>query len=286
VSDILAEEEVIMSIRLALLFSGMVFAASSGAARAALQPVDPDQAQVAAVNRFSQKAATFLVCSADNDLPGPNEPIDFDTPSLSTLGPERYYNLDVKSTTPAPVYILYREGEDKPIQDQLDIIDTLPGQKGYNDFRQIWKVWVPKDYVANTIMDAAMLQQAGYKLEKTNKLLNRPIVPDKSRARLRFNGGNSELKRAWYRGQVAKFFLFDEPPLSASGDKIPVSPIYDGFNVNPGAPNGGVESGFRTEPNSSQTHNVTATAPATRVIHRCGCGSLAFGTRSRHRTQG
>ena len=32
-------------------------------------------------------------------------------------------------------------------------------------------------------------------------------------------------------------------------------------NVNPGESNGGVVSGFRTEPNSGQTHNVTATAP-------------------------
>jgi hypothetical protein len=68
------------------------------------------------------------------------------------------------------------------VQSQLDIIDTLPGEKGYNDFRQVWKVWVPKDYVANTITDAAMLQQAGYKMEKTDRLLNMPVVPDKSRA--------------------------------------------------------------------------------------------------------
>ena len=38
------------------------------------------------------------------------------------------------------------------MKDQLDIIDTLPGETGYNDFRQVWKVTVPKDYVANTII--------------------------------------------------------------------------------------------------------------------------------------
>ncbi|MEJ0096103.1 MAG: hypothetical protein WDN46_22635 [Methylocella sp.] len=38
-----------------------------------------------------------------------------------------------------------------------------------------------------------------------------------------------------------------------------VSPIYDGFTVNPGDPNGGTE--FQTEPNSRQTHNVVATMP-------------------------
>ena len=217
------------------------------------------------MDRFSDAAGTLLKRSADNHLPGPNEPINFDTPPFNVWGlspagePALYYHLDVKSTTPVPVYILYREGEDMPVQEQLDIIDTLPGEQGYNDFRQVWKVWVPKDYVANTITDASMLQQAGYKIEKTDKLLNMAVVPDKSRARVRFNGGHPELQRAWYRGEVAKFFLFDEAPLSVSGDSVPVSPIYDGFTINPGQPGG--EKEFCTDPNSTQTHNVVATMP-------------------------
>src|SRR6478609_3774429 len=254
-----------MNIRIALLFTAILIATSSGVARAALQPVDPAHAPVAAVDRFSDKAGTLLVRSNDKRLPGPNEPIDFDTPPFNVWGfspagePALYYHLDVQSTTPAPIYILYRDGEDKPVADQLDIIDTLPGEQGYNDFRQVWKVWVPKDYVANTITDASMLQQAGYKMEKTDKLLNMAVVPDRSRARVRFNGGNPELQRAWYHDQVAKFFLFDEAPLSVSGDKVPVSPIYDGFTINPGQPGGEVE--FWTDPNSKQTHNVVGTAP-------------------------
>jgi len=254
-----------MDIRLVVLSTAVWFAVSSGSGSAELQPKDPDQAPIATVDRFSDAAATLLKRSADNHLPDPNEPIDFDTPPFNVWGlspagePALYYHLDVKSTTPVPVYILYREGEDMPVQEQLDIIDTLPGEQGYNDFRQVWKVWVPKDYVANTITDASMLQQAGYKIEKTDKLLNMAVVPDKSRARVRFNGGHPELQRAWYRGQVAKFFLFDEAPLSVSGDKVPVSPIYDGFTINPGQPGG--EKEFCTDPNSTQTHNVVATMP-------------------------
>jgi len=254
-----------MDIRVVVLITAVWFAVSSGSGSAELQPKDPDQAPIATVDRFSDAAGTLLKRSADNHLPGPNEPIDFDTPPFNVWGlspagePALYYHLDVKSTTPVPVYILYREGEDMPVQEQLDIIDTLPGEQGYNDFRQVWKVWVPKDYVANTITDASMLQQAGYKIEKTDKLLNMAVVPDKSRARVRFNGGHPELQRAWYRGQVAKFFLFDEAPLSVSGDKVPVSPIYDGFTINPGQPGG--EKEFCTDPNSTQTHNVVATMP-------------------------
>jgi hypothetical protein len=254
-----------MKIRIAFLITGALLAGASGSARAASQPLDPDHAPIAAVDRFSDASGTLLKRSADMRLPGPNEPIDFDRPPLNTLGlspagePVLYYHLDVQSTTPAPVYVLYREGEDQPVKGQLDIIDTLPGEKGYNDFRQVWKVWVPKDYLANTIRDAAALEKLGYKMDKTDKLLNMAVVPDGSHVRFGFNGSNSELQSAWYRGQVAKFFLFDEAPLSVSGDKVPVSPIYDGFTINPGQPGGEME--FCTDPNSKQTHNVVGTVP-------------------------
>jgi alcohol dehydrogenase (cytochrome c) len=246
----------------------IIFTAGSGAATTALKPVDPDKAPIAAVDRLSDKAAHLQVRTAENRLPGANEPIDFDTGPFITQGlspstgkPVRYYNFDVQSTAPAPVYVLYREGNDKPVDGQLDIIDTLPGDKGYNDFRQVWKTTVPKEYVANTITDAATLFDAGYKIEKTNSVKNMPVVPDKSRARARLKGGSAELQRAWYRGQVAKYFSFDEAPLSAAGGRVPLSPIYVSFTVNPGAPNGGPASGFKTEANSPQTHNVPATLP-------------------------
>jgi alcohol dehydrogenase (cytochrome c) len=246
----------------------VIFAAESGAAEAAVQPLDPDKAPVAEVDRFSDKAAHLQLRTAENHLPGPNEPVDFDTGPFITQGlspttgkPVRYYNFDVQGTTPAPVYVLYREGEDKPVPSQLDIIDTLPGEKGYNDFRQVWKAWVPKDYVANAITDSAALLRAGYKTEQTNTLRNMPVVPDKSHAKARLKGESADLQRAWYRGQVAKYFSFDEAPLSVAGSNVPVSPIYVTFNVNPDQPNGGPGSGFRTEPNSPQTHNVPATLP-------------------------
>ena len=87
-----------------------------------------------------------------------------------------------------------------------NVIGTLPGEKGYNDLRQVWKVTVPKDYVANTLVDAGGLQQAGYKTEQTQTLRNMPIVPDKSKAKMRLKGENPELQRAWYQGEVANFF--------------------------------------------------------------------------------
>jgi hypothetical protein len=233
-----------------------------------MKPLDPDKAPLAAVDRFSEKAAHLQLRAPGNHLPDPNEPVDFDTGPFITQGlspitgkPVRYYNFDVQSTAPAPIYLLYREGEDKPVAGQLDIIDTLPGEKDYNDFRQIWKVLVPKDYAANTITDAAALLSAGYKMQQTDALRNMPVVPDKSRASMRLSSESAELHRAWYRGQVAKFFSFDEAHLLVAGGNVPLSPIYVTFNVNPGEPNGGPGSGFRAEPNSQQTHNVPFTLP-------------------------
>jgi hypothetical protein len=254
-----------MKIQIALLIATAALLTGSVMAQPA-KPLDPDQASIAAVDRFSERAAHLQLRTPDNRIPGPDEPVDFDTGPFITQGlspktgkPVRYYNFDVQTTMPAPVYVLYREGEDKPVAGQLDIIDTLPGDKGYNDFRQVWKVTVPKDYVANTIVDAGALQQAGYKMEQTQALRNMPIVPDKSKAKMRLKSANSDLQRAWYHGQVAKFFSFDEAPLS--GSSVPLSPIYVTFNVNPDQPNGGPGSGFKAEPNSEQTHNVPTTLP-------------------------
>jgi hypothetical protein len=256
-----------MNTRIAILLTGMLLAAGIGRAQPAMAATVPDQAPIAAVDRFSDKAAHLQLRTASNGIPGPNAPVDFDTGPFITQGLSpagkvvRYYNFDVQSRTPAPVYVLYREGEDKPVADQLDIIDTLPGEKGYNDFREVWKVSVPKDYVANTITDAAKLAATGYKTQKTDALRNMPVVPDKSVARMRLNGESADLQRAWYQGQVAKYFSFNEAMLSVAGSEVPVSPIYVTFNVNPGQPNGGPGSGFRTETNSPQSHNVPATLP-------------------------
>jgi len=49
-----------MSIRIALMLTGILVVTSSCGAQAALQPMDPAHAPVAAVDRFSDKAGTLL----------------------------------------------------------------------------------------------------------------------------------------------------------------------------------------------------------------------------------
>jgi hypothetical protein len=69
-----------MNIQISLLVIGALVAGNSSAAQAvAMKPLDPDQAPIAAVDRFSDKAANIQLRAADSHLPGPNKPVDFDT---------------------------------------------------------------------------------------------------------------------------------------------------------------------------------------------------------------
>jgi hypothetical protein len=250
---------------LAASLAGFLVSVSAAVSGAVL---DPDKAAVAAVDRFSKDAAHLQLRAAGNGIPGPNQPVDFDAGPFNTQGlspqgkPVRYYNFDVQPTTPATVYVVYRAGASSPLAGQLPIIDELPGEKGYNDFRQVTKVTVPASYEANSIVDAAALKASGFKLEKTDAIRNMPVVPDGSVARHRLNGADASLQRAWYHGKVAKYFAFDETALlAANGEDVPISPISVFFNINPDQPNGGPASGFRKEPGSPQTHNVVSTVP-------------------------
>jgi hypothetical protein len=240
----------------------------------AVMPLDPDTAPQAAIDRFSEAAGTLFVRTADNGLPGADEPIDFDAGPFITqgLGPAgevvRYYNFDVQPLETAPIFALRREGEMSPVDGQLNIVDAIPGDAGYSDFWHVHMVTVPADYVANTITSLDEIQAAGYAIERTNVVVNCPIVPDGSTATLRAGGGDAGLVRGWYRGSVVRYFEFAEHPLvvepPAEGHpNAPLSPIYVMFNVNPDEsdPASGPPSGFRAEADGMQTHNVVATLP-------------------------
>lgn len=232
-----------------------------------MEPMDPADAERATVDRFSEAAGTLMVRSSENNLPGPDEPIDFDQAPFLTkgLGPTgahvEYYNFDVQPTDPAPIYALFREGEDTPVEGQLNIVDTKPGDDGYNDFWHVHKVTVPAEYEANTLTSAAQLMDGDYSIEQTNLVKNCPIVPAGSTASKRYGDGSTDLVEGWYDGTIVSYFLFEEAPLMLSSGSVPLSPIYVSFNKNPGEDGGGAASGFMTEMDSMQTHNVVATVP-------------------------
>ena len=233
-------------------------------------PRDPGTADKASIDRFSTTAAHLMVRDATNGLPAANAPVMFDsgepfiTEGLSPKDgkPVKYYNFDVQPTNPAPIYALFHDGETTPVAGQLNIVDVIPGDTGYNDFWLVTMVTVPADYVANTVTSLAEIQAAGYTTTATNMLVNCPIVPDGSTATMRLGTESSSLTTGWYRDKVVKYFNFSEHMLMTASGKVPTSPIYVTFNKNPGATGGGPASGFVTEPGSPQTHNVPATLPS------------------------
>lgn len=233
------------------------------------EPLDPDTAPEAMIDRFSDDAGTLFQRSSNSDLPGPNEPIDFDQGPFITkgLGPDgemvEYYNFDVMSTQPAPIFVLFRKGESQPVDGQLNIVNVIPGDEGYSDFWHVHKVIVPSDYTANTVTSMADIQEEGYEIQETDMLVNCPIVPDGSTADKRFTSQEeSGLIRGWYKDKVVYYFTFQEKALTiTSNGMIPTSPIYVSFNTNPGQEGGGPSSGFKTEEGNDQTHNVAATTP-------------------------
>jgi hypothetical protein len=92
-------------------------------------------------------------------------------------------------------------------------------------------------------------------------IVNCPVVPEGSTASKRIGGGSAELMRGWYKEKVVSYFSFEEKGLVPSGGKVPLSPIYVCFNINPDQ-GGGPASGFKTEAGTEQTHNVVATVPS------------------------
>lgn len=230
-----------------------------------MAPTDPSEAPQAAIDRFSEAAGTLHVRGSDSDLPNSDESIDFDRHFLAQgFGPDgqivQYYDFDVQPTTPAPIYAFFDESGE-PIDGQLNVVGVVPGDEGYNDFWHVHKVTVPDGYEANSITSVSQLMATEYDVETTNVIKNCPIVPAGSTASMRHGDGSTELVTGWYEGTVVRYFLFEEAPIEASNGSVPRSPIYVTFNANPGVDGGGPPSGFATEMDSDQTHNVVATLP-------------------------
>ena len=219
----------------------------------------------AQIDRFSDAAATLFRRSTMPSLPAANTAIDLDVAPFVTrgLGPDgqvvRYYNFDRQPFAPAPIYVLYREGESQPVSGQANIVDAIPGDAGYSDFWRVVRVTVPRGYVANTIRSRTEIVASGYAIEETDAIVNCPIVPEGSHG----DEGDAVdgLTVGWYRNQVVFYFTFGAPLTITQEDEVPFAPIFVTFNVNPDEPNGGPASGFRTEPGTAQTHNVVAAIP-------------------------
>ena len=222
----------------------------------------------AKIDRFSAEAGHLFVRDTANGLPEPNAPVDFDQVPFITkgLGPAgefvSYYNFDVQPTEPAPIFVLFRDGESMPVEGQHNIVDDIPGDGDYNDFWRVNKVTVPADYVANTVTSLDQITMANYPVQETDMLVNCPIVSEGSTAKLRYNEEEDPgLTMGWYRGMMIYYFNFSEKALSVDDQgMVPLSPIYVAFNINPGEEGGGPPSGFKVD-GTGRAHNVTASLP-------------------------
>ncbi|HET9275922.1 MAG TPA: hypothetical protein VFN96_07625 [Gemmatimonadales bacterium] len=233
-------------------------------------PIDPATAPRASVDRFSPAASTIFDRTAIPGLPAAGAAIDMDQGPFIThgLGPAgqqvSYYNFDVQPDDPAPFYVFLYEGTTTAVPNQLPVIDLLPGEAGYSDFRRIIRVYVPAGYVANTVTSLPGINNPAFRLEPTDIVVNYPVVPEGSTADLGVGGNATPLRQGWYKSQAFFYFAFEEALLRAPlpNGKVPVAPIYVSFTINPGQPGGGPASGFLTEPGTDQTHNVVSALPA------------------------
>jgi hypothetical protein len=224
------------------------------------------------IDRFSTAAAKLMVRTASNGMPSANAAINFDSGPFITTGLDRngvkidYYNFDIQSTTPEDIYVFFKAGANSPIEGQYNVIPTIPGEVGYNDFWLVNKVTVPDNFVVNTLTNEAAIIASGLPITKTNIIVNCPVVPFGSTAKKSAKAGiPSTLSMGWYNDKAVVYFNFDEAPITTTPNgKVPTSPIYVIFNVDPSPSNpaSGPASGFKTEAgNPSQTHNILATIP-------------------------
>ena len=217
------------------------------------EPLNPNTTERASIDRFSSNSGTLMVRTSTNGLPEAGEPINYDsgepfiTQGLSPTGSVvQYYNFDVQTTKPAPIFLFFDSNGNR-IEEQLNVVNVIPGDAGYNDFWQVNRVTVPDDYEPNTITSLSDIISSGFSVEATTTIVNCPIVPEGSIASKRLGTESNELNRGWYKDKVIFYFSFFEKILQATNDDMtPISPIFVSFNVNPddNNPNSGPASVF------------------------------------------
>jgi hypothetical protein len=251
----------------ALVLVGMLVGCGGGRDLADLEPKDPDLAPRTVIDRFSAEAGTLHVRDAQNGLPGPGEPIDFDALfTTNSLGPAGelivYYDFDVQTREPALLYNFYYENSEDRVPDQISIVDVVPGEEGYNDFWWVNRVYVPRDYKPNSITSVDEIIEFNLTVVTVPVLINCPLVPEGSTATLRYDATQDPApSRFWYEGEIVYSLFFEVLEVDAQ-NLVPINQLYVSFNINPDQPGGGPASGFMTEPGPGlQTHNVGAAIP-------------------------
>jgi len=130
-----------------------------------------------------------------------------------------YYNFfgnspttpDGSSVTPCPLYSLVfgftngNASEPIPVTGQHNIAPSLPGDGTgvYSDLWQIVFLQVPKNYVANTVMDSLVAVNS-FPNQTMGPLLNCPVVPVGST----LVGNEIPVSLGWYKNKTINYYNF------------------------------------------------------------------------------
>ena len=224
----------------------------------------PGYIPVVPIDRFSDLAGTFFKRSERLQLPAADEPIDFDEDFLMrSLGPNgevvQQYHFDARPSAPALVFVVVDFRGD-PIVGQLPVFDDIPGDAAYNDLRRVVEVEVERDYRPNAATSWSAMMDAQYDTTMTDRVLHCVVVPDGSVATKRFAADIPvELQDGWYRDQIVKYLLFEDPESSLTIDFAGNSlstPIMYAFLQN----DMDVSDGFAVDTDGN-THNVVTLLP-------------------------
>src|SRR2546428_846206 len=137
-----------------------------------------------------------------------------------------YLDYGPQSNVAVPILAFFQAASPStPVAGQRNIIDTTPGQPGYNDFWRVYKVLAPNGYVANSIRSLADAVASGYTIEATNIVVNCPVVnPNATIA-----GSSATPVMGWYRNRDV--FYFDEGTRSpTAGSVVQNAPIHAFFH--------------------------------------------------------
>jgi len=207
------------------------------------QPPTPEDlgltAPLLTVDRFSDVAGTMLRRSFDPGLPKAGEPFSLDDPrfAVAVTGPGgvtgRCYNLDVRPSKPNRYYVFYDRIGNYRLS-QFPVVAKAPGDAGYSDIWDIWKVITPDAFKENNwIRDAATVEKlladpaGGFSASSTGIYLNAPIVPEGTTADSKAEGkaGRATRLYAWYQGKRAPFLYFEGSLHLAADGTVPLSTL-------------------------------------------------------------
>ncbi|TLZ96182.1 MAG: hypothetical protein E6J95_00610 [Methanobacteriota archaeon] len=138
-----------------------------------------------------------------------------------------YLDFGPQANVAVPILVFFQASSPStPVAGQRNIIDTIPGQPGYNDFWRVFKVLAPSGYVANTIRSMADAVASGYTIQMTDTVVNCPVVNPNATV----GGSAATLVSGWYRNRDVSYI--DEGTRSpVDGWVVVDAPIYAFFHA-------------------------------------------------------